>query len=131
MRVFPPCACIVESARCTVYQLVRVSLALEAQLEPPSTRLVVLPFHVQVAGSVPGTVTPAPPNHTYYRMLSHFSFRVQDRGVVAERMSAAGVPLLFEFANDQLQLYLQFVRDPTTGVLIECVSDGWSLACVL
>jgi hypothetical protein len=71
------------------------------------------------SGSGCSLVRPPPPNHTSIRGLSQFSFRVRSKDVVAAWAKQHGLPILFEYRNDQLGLYLQFIRDPTTAVLIE------------
>lgn len=69
----------------------------------------------------PAHVLPPPYNHTTtHGMISQFSFRVYDVDVALAILATRGVPKAAPtFPNPLLQLYLGWVRDPTTGVLVE------------
>lgn len=76
---------------------------------------------IEYMGAEEGVYRPYPTeaNQTIHLGISQYSFRVQDKSRVAEWAKRNDLDILFDFSNSPLGLYLQFIRDPTTGQLIE------------
>jgi catechol 2,3-dioxygenase-like lactoylglutathione lyase family enzyme len=55
----------------------------------------------------------------FYYGISQYSFRIQNKDACIAWLKKNNVPILFKFSNAQLQLYLIFVREPTSNTLIE------------
>jgi len=68
-------------------------------------------------GSVPGPHRPDPPNHTYYRGISQFSFVVPDMEKTIDYLTLARVKIIFAFTNTYLKLKLAFVRDGDDNIV--------------
>lgn len=68
-----------------------------------------------------GVILPDPYSHTaIHGVVTQFSFRVWNMSVVDAVLASKGIKQVApQFSNDQLSLVLAFIRDPTTGILVE------------
>lgn len=61
-----------------------------------------------------------PPAHTAVHGVSQFAFETTDVVALKQELLERGVPITWEFANDELGVSFIFIRDPE-GNLIQCL----------
>ena len=62
---------------------------------------------------------PANDGTNFYYGISQYSFRIQNKDACTAWLKKNNIPILFQYSNAQLELYLIFVREPTSNTLIE------------
>ncbi|HHF0522398.1 TPA: VOC family protein [Vibrio alginolyticus] len=77
-------------------------------------------FHVELikdVESVPSPKKELPPAHTRFQGLTQFSFLCEDIDAVRSDLTERGIPLTWEFSNEELGLSFIFIQDPEGNLI--------------